>query len=199
MIDLCSYLLQTGFKYVLLRDIQSDRIEGEFAVHRQSTGANSYMSSVDVTSAFKRRLTRFAASFLESLDNEFMNPSTAAHNYLGDIVAEDASSIEKILSDTPVSPNEGRASAYVAGWLEFECRQELSFGKDDQLLDTTMKDFIEETSRGSLSVHHVSIDNFYDYVLSTKKLMTKLANVLLSGLHNLEKDLEKTLFFIRHQ
>ena len=82
MIDLCSYLLQTGFKYVLLREIQSDRIEGEFAVYRQSTGANSYMSSVDVTSAFKRRLTRFAASFLESLDNEVMNPSTAAHGCL---------------------------------------------------------------------------------------------------------------------
>ena len=65
MIDLCSYLLQTGFKYVLLREIQSDRIEGEFAIFRQSTGANSYMSSVDVTSAFKRRLTRFAAFFLK--------------------------------------------------------------------------------------------------------------------------------------
>ena len=104
------------------------------------------MSSVDVTSAFKKRLTRFAASFLESLDNEIMNPSTAVHDCLVDVVAEDASSIEKILSDTPVSPNEGRASAYVARWLEFECRQELSFGKDDKLLDTTMKDFIEETS-----------------------------------------------------
>ena len=85
-----------------------------------------------------------------------------------------------------------------------------------------MKDFIEETSRGSSSVPHVStfqlvvaglcyvkqarnrvccrdrlrrklliIDNFYDYGLSTKKLMTKLANVLLSGLHNLENGLEK--------
>ena len=136
MFDLCSYLLQIGFKYVLLREIQTDRIEGVFVVYRQSTGANSYMSSADVTSAFKRRLTRFAASFLESLDNEVMNPSTAAHDFLGDIFAEDASSIEKILSDTPVSPNEGRASAYVAGWLEFECCQELSFGKDDQLLDT---------------------------------------------------------------
>ena len=82
IIHLCSYLLQTGLKYVLFREIQSDRIEGEFAVYRQSSGANSYMSSVDVTSAIRRRLTRFAASFLESLDNEVMNPSTAAHDCL---------------------------------------------------------------------------------------------------------------------
>ena len=59
-----------------------------------------------------------------------------------------------------VLTNEKIASAYVAGWLEFEWHEKLSlvifFGDDDQLLDTTVKDFIEKASRGSLSVPHVS-------------------------------------------
>ena len=33
-----------GFDYVLLREFQSDRIEGEFGIYRQSTGGNMFSS-----------------------------------------------------------------------------------------------------------------------------------------------------------
>ena len=55
-IALCKHLFTIGFEYVLLRDIQSDRIEGEFSVYRQSTGANAFMVAADVLSAFKNVL-----------------------------------------------------------------------------------------------------------------------------------------------
>ena len=68
LIAICKHLLSVGFDYVLLRELQSDRIEGEFSVYRQSTGANAFMAAGDVFSAFKKRLARFAASFLESVE-----------------------------------------------------------------------------------------------------------------------------------
>ena len=34
LIAVCNHLLNSGFKYVLLRELQSDRIEGEFSVYR---------------------------------------------------------------------------------------------------------------------------------------------------------------------
>ena len=67
----CKYLLDTaGFTYVLLREIQSDRIEGEFGVYRQSTGGNAFMIVGDVSAASKKRLARHAAKFLKSLEFE---------------------------------------------------------------------------------------------------------------------------------
>ena len=53
LIAVCKHLLNIGFDYVLLREIQSDRIEGEFSVYRQSTGASAFMTTGDVTYAFK--------------------------------------------------------------------------------------------------------------------------------------------------
>lgn len=63
-------MISNGFKYVLLIDIQSDRIEGEFSVYRQSTGANVFMGVSDVAAAFRKRLARFAVSFLETIEVE---------------------------------------------------------------------------------------------------------------------------------
>ena len=38
--ELCQYLFTVGYKFVLLRQIQNDRLEGEFGVYRQSLAAN---------------------------------------------------------------------------------------------------------------------------------------------------------------
>ena len=58
--SICAHLLtHAGFQYVLLRELQSDRIEGEFSVYRQSTGANAFMTSGDVLTACKKRLASY--------------------------------------------------------------------------------------------------------------------------------------------
>ena len=66
--SLCDFLYSVGFEYVVLGSIQSDRIEGEFSVYRQSTGSNHFMMASDVLVCFKKRLTNFAATFLQHVE-----------------------------------------------------------------------------------------------------------------------------------
>ena len=212
-----------GFKYVRLREIQSDRIEGEFSVYRQSTGANAFMTCGDVLNACKKRLARHAASFLKDIDITDDDSDTPKHVCSGPLVTEDAESIERSISDITLTANEESCCAYVAGWLERKCEKELEFDEDEPLVDSNVKDFIEEVSRGSLIVprkctyelvrmglcfvkkaeHRAccrqrliliisTMGQFYDIcIASCKNLLKHLANVLLHGLHNLEKENQK--------
>lgn len=220
LIAVCKHLFSVGFDYVLLRELQSDRIEGEFSVYRQSTGDNAFMAAGDVFAAFKKRLARFAASFLESVETE---PSDKkSHTCEGPINAEDATSIETCIHDVTLSGTEESAAAYVAGWLEKKCEDELIYTEDEPLLTSEAKDFIEEVSSGYLTVPHLNtyelvraglcfvkktkhraccrqrlinilsiMETYYELGLSSKNLFRRLANVLLHGIQNMEKDQER--------
>ena len=63
LIAVCKHLFSVDFDYVLLRDLQSGKIEGEFSVYRQSTGANAFMAAGDVFSAFKKCLANLLHPF----------------------------------------------------------------------------------------------------------------------------------------
>ena len=217
LIAICNYLLNSGFKYVLLRELQSDRIEGEFSTYRQANGGNAFMSSSDVFATYKKRLARFAASYLESIDN-----SAAAeknHECIGDIESDDAALVESCVAKVILTHNELNAAAYVSGWLERKCKDLIDFSDDDPIVNDDVKLFIEEVSRGSLIVPHQTtyeivqiglcfvkhakhrtccrsrlvnilkvMHNYYDLGPSCENLFFRLANVLLHGIHNLEKD-----------
>ena len=147
----CKYLLNTaGFTYVLLREIQSDRIEGEFGVYRQSTGVNAFMTAGDVSAASKKRLARHAAKFLKSLEFE-----EEQHNHvcIVSVVIDDASAMEESVSSITLSSSEKSSCAYVTGWLEGKC-DELVFTDDNPLVTSDVKNFIEEVSRGCLKIPH---------------------------------------------
>ena len=78
--SICAHLLtHAGFQYVLLRELPSDRIEGEFSLYRQSTGVNAFMTSGDVLTACKKRLARYAYPYLETLE---VTVETMAHTYV---------------------------------------------------------------------------------------------------------------------
>jgi len=117
LVAVCQHLMtHAGFNYVLLREIQSDRIEGEFSVYRQSTGANAFMTSGDVMQASKKRLARHAASYLESMD---FTTEQKTHSCIGPAIStEDAASIEGCVGELSLSAKEEHCAAYVAGWLE---------------------------------------------------------------------------------
>ena len=219
------HLLSSGFQYVLLREIQSDRIEGEFSVYRQSTGANAFMTAGDVISACKKRLARHAASFLESIDVTADDSTSTSdkHRCCGPLVAADGEAIESSISDVTLTANEESCCAYVAGWLERKCIDDITFSDDEPFVSTEVKNFLEEVSRGSLKTPHMStyeltriglsfvkkakqrvccrrrlvgilstMGEFHDFdIVQSKKLLRHLANVLLCGLHNLEKDHQK--------
>ena len=220
LVDVCKYLLTSAdFQYVLLREIQSDRLEGEFSVYRQSTGANSFMTSGDVFSACKKRLAKHAASYLKSIE---VLSEPKEHTCLGDIVLEDAVSIENCTAEVCLTANEESSAAYVAGWLESKCVDDVDFTDEEPLVTSEVKDFIETVSRGSLKVPHVctyelvrlglcfvkkvrhraccrkrlskvlsTMASFNDIDISSPKLYRHLSNVLLHGIHNLEKDHQK--------
>ena len=216
----CAHLLEEkGFSYVLLRELQSDRLEGEFGVYRQSVGANNFLTSADVFSASKKRLTLHAAVYLESLE---IHPAPPQHQCMGiDVNIEDATSIEACIANIELTHFEESSCAYVAGWLEKKC-EDLKFDEEDELVPVEVQDFINEVSRGKLKVPHAStfqlvrlglmfmkearqraccrgrlqklletLAAFHDIDISCKNLFVHLSNVLLHGLHNLERDTEK--------
>ena len=148
--SICAHLLNlAGFQYVLLRELQSDRIEGEFSVYRQSIGANAFMTSGGVLTACKKRLASHAASYLETLD---MNGETKAHTCVTTAIdVEDATFIEDC-TEPSLSIHEESSAAYVAGWLEKKCEEHLIFNEKDELVSLEISAFISKVSRGSLKI-----------------------------------------------
>ena len=107
----CKYLLNTGgFTYVLLREIQSDRTEGEVGV----TGGNAFMTAGDISAASKKRLARHAAKFLKSLEFEEQQ-----HNHvcicIGSVVIDDMPQLWKRVSPASHSPAAKKVCALM--WL----------------------------------------------------------------------------------
>ncbi len=216
-INVCKYLIDTaGFSYVILGEMQSDRLEGEFSNYRQMNGANLFMTVGNVSAAFKKRLCKFSARYLEMLDTEAVQ--VRSHE-CKEISFENAECIEKVV-EVPLTGHEEYAIAYVSGWLEKKCSQ-LLFSEEDQILGSSAKLFVEELSRGKLIVPHTStfqfvksslcfmkiqkqemccqkqlmkhlvlMNNYFDFGDFSNNFLRRLANVLLKGLHNLEKDNE---------
>lgn len=223
--SICAHLLtHAGFQYVLLRELQSDRIEGEFSVYRQSTGANAFMTCGDVLTACKKRLARHAASYLEAIE---VTVETTPHTCVATAIdAEDAAFIEDC-TEPSLSIHEESSAAYVAGWLEMKCAAQLNFNEEDEQVPTEISAFIKEVSRGSLKIPHqttfdlvrcglafvtkarhraccsrrlmmvLQVMEDYNNLNTCDKLRKHLANVLLSGLHNLERDQQKNAVLLQ--
>lgn len=150
-IGITKYLMNHGFQYVLLGSLQSDRIEGEFSVYRHSTGSNLFMASSDVISAFKRRLVKFSGSVLNSIE---MNTKSTSLHTCAQTTFDEASLVESAFC-VELTTFELYSAAYVAGWLEHKCN-DLNFEGDDALLNGGPQSFIEEISRGKLTIPHTS-------------------------------------------
>ena len=114
LLAFCLYLLRnSNYKYVLLSEIQSDLLEGKLSVYRQSTGANSYMITEDVSSDYKHRLTGYVASNLQTID---VQPERKEHTCLESAIGlEDAAFIEMCITDVILTVNEECSVAYVVG------------------------------------------------------------------------------------
>ena len=216
----CDYLLgeNAKFEYVLLREIQSDRLEGEFGVYRQSMGSNNFMSSGDVFSAHRKRLTQHAASYLQHIEH---NVQEKGQHVCAELDVKDGHFIESCV-ELSLTIQEQMSCAYVAGWLEMKCQGVLTFSNDDELVTGEISLFIKEVSRGSLVVPHVKVfelvqlglkfmnkarhraccrqrlckvftilSTYCDIDIANTKLYMHLANVLLHGLHKPDRDLDK--------
>lgn len=100
---------------MLLRELQSDKIEAEFAFYRRSTGCNLFMSTGDVQAAYRKRLARFSVQVLDQV--EVAQPQRSHH--CQGMTKSLAMKLEKATDS--LSDFEEWSVAYIAGWLEMKC------------------------------------------------------------------------------
>ena len=65
-----------------------------------------------------------------------------------------AHACQKCVTAVSLSPSEEGAAAYVAGWLEKKRQEDLVILNDEPLITGNITEFIEEVSRGYLTVPH---------------------------------------------
>ena len=84
LVSLAGELLQhRDLKYVIFRDYQSDRLEGEFGAFRQLNGGNYYMSADHVCNALKlQRIKLF--SKIDVIDTVWHSESACCLKPLSD-------------------------------------------------------------------------------------------------------------------
>ena len=109
------HLIERVFKYVLLRELQSDLIEGEFSIYRQSTDESAFMTSTDVLNSYRKRFTCSAASFLNSIENN----GDIVHKCYGSTSEEDGVLLEKSLAKVKLTGIESAACwMLVNNWIK---------------------------------------------------------------------------------
>ena len=112
------------------------------------------MTAGDVFSACKKRLIRHAATNHHSID---IQPEQKQHNCIGIAIdMEDATYMEQCITDAKLTVQEDCSAAYVAGWLEMKCADEVHFKTKDLLVANDVKEFIVTVSRGSLTIPYAS-------------------------------------------
>ena len=57
-------------------------------------------------------------------------------------------------TEPSLSIHEESSAAYVAGWLEKKCEENLTFNEENELVSTEISAYISKVSRGSLKTLH---------------------------------------------
>lgn len=203
------------FKYVLLGELQQDRLEGEFGVWRSMSGTNYYMTAKDVDAAFRLR----GLQLLASLNALQIASSCSSCTACSDTFTDDVIQTIDILGGKlhTLTPYQISCSVYIGGYV---VKSTPELDNNGELADFDDSEFLQLVSRGSLIVPSVSIvswiqlcmvfcgimdknircqkqlvniicdiASFYDIIPQpTQSASSRLANVLLSGIQKRDKD-----------
>lgn len=146
LVSLIKCLIDVGFKYVLSGKIQSDRLEGEFGVYRQTSGGNFHISTYQVYNGLKlQRIKLF--NQLELSDK--LQSSGISECCKGVAHSEDDQEIidSCFQISTTLTEIEKSALYYISGYVAF---------KEGCCLDSTPvitnanSEFLDRVSRGAL-------------------------------------------------
>ena len=204
-----------NFSYVLLGELQQDRLEGEFGCWRQMCGGNNLMTVKDIDSSFKiRGLQHLSKLEILCIDNSPKSCKACDHEQPSQetiIVVDKLGTLIEALSEVEIC-----CSVYIAGYL---VKSTPELANEGDLVDVSEANYLSHLSRGSLMipsesitfwvqlclafaktipptchnqlseiVHDVSF--FYDIQPSPPRSASRrLANVLLSGIHKRAADL----------
>ena len=161
-------LLDQGFTYVLPGEFQSDRIEAEFGIYRQSSGSNYYISVDQVQNALHlQRLKLFAKLEIEQQEFHQKKECCSAEFTEDELICmdncfEDASNL---------TANEKATLYYISGYVTFKEGMSPGLLENDNHKDVS--EFTKLVSRGKLSAPNENVFEislfFYTYFKSLKE------------------------------
>lgn len=165
LVDLTKTLLDSGFEYVLLGKLQSDRLELEFSKYRQASGGNFFISVEQVVNALAlERLKLF-----NSLD--LQNDSVVENCCELDIRdSEDDLNlvVEAFGEASNLTKHELSVLYYISGYVT--CKENLSPPPGSTPPATPASEFTEKLSRGKLSHPSATLFDLSQYFYAFFKL-----------------------------
>ena len=167
IVELVRILLATGHKYVLLGKLQSDPIEKEFGVYRQSSGGNYFISAEQVISSLQlQRLRLFSKLDIQIGDDVVDNDCCIDDLYDSE---QDLELVEKSFTEASnLSVNEKSTLYYISGYV---AKKEGIICSDEY--DTTIlpeSEFTVQLSRGGLQLPPIDLYDLSLYYYSFFKL-----------------------------
>ena len=129
IVEITKCLLTLGFSYVLPGKIQSDRIEGEFGISRDSSGAITYFISPEqvVCSLSMQRLKLYNQIDIQQSEGTNMNNCCAQDLESND---EDIELVESSLTDSSHLNEEERSTLYyISGYVAFKEKIGINMGE----------------------------------------------------------------------
>ena len=153
------FLNENNFSYVLLGHFQSDIIEGEFGVFRQSSGGNYYISYEQVLSSLTLRRLKLFDHLNLPYSNEHKKDSCCLRDLNDDEIELLDSCFE--ITDKTFTEKERSSLHYISGYVAKKLNIGLAAPSDH--VDPNTSEFTENVSRGYLS--HPS-DELYNLAVS---------------------------------
>jgi len=161
-------LLDAGFQYVLPGKIQSDRLEGEFGIYRQSSGGNFHISTYQVYNGLKlQRIKLF--NQLELPDK--LRISGVSDCCKGMISSEEDQEIMDSCFEisTKLTEIEKSSLYYISGYVAF--KEGCSISAPRSMNDTS--EFIDKLNRGCLGYPPPELYDLSQYLYSFFKTKEK--------------------------
>ena len=189
LVHLVRILLSTGHSYVLLGKLQSDPIEKEFGVWRQSHGGNYFVSAEQIVSSLQLQRLRLFSKIGIEVEEEDRNDTDCCtddlwdNDYFLDLV-------ERAFHEASnLSGNEKSYLYYVSGYVAK--KQDMRCVDDDEY-DVSLipeSEFTTMLPRGKLRLPPIDLYNLSQYFYACLKLFPRrcCTKLLLQGLEMIQQ------------
>ena len=154
LVDICQFLLESGFNFVMLGEFTSDFLENEFGKYRQGSGGSYFISIQNVIEKFHIEKTKL----LLELKVDVSEYSTCAGHECSKceyITDDEVCVIFDLLPkfECHIQDNIKMALLYIAGYVTKDDNpDEIALINDTSLYYKKYGDFIESLDRGGLKI-----------------------------------------------
>ena len=164
LVELCKFLLTSGFDYVMLGEFNTDYLENEFGKLRQCSGGAYFITVQNIIEKFHIEKTKLLLQLKIDVTEYNLEPGHGCSK-CGYLLDESACEIFDTLPDleTSLSKDVKMSLFYIAGYVT---RKDGPLSDEDLLNDTGFYyreygDFVKKLDRGSLNI---PLDNTVQWV-----------------------------------